>query len=424
MAIQKYSIKRDLTPPTKAGVSSVRLRVSSRCKRVDLHTGITLTDKQWKNDRVKQGCIVNGVESNLLNDLLREQEEFVSTYFNNCALRSEPINLEELKRQFNYTFKDTAESRSEEFFYVMNSYIENTAQTKSWNSRYKDEWVRVMEGLRTYKSSTNWSSLNEVYMNGYLQFLSKTMLNEKIKKNLEKLREFLNWAKLKKYPVNDDFFLYKPKLQSSHKEVRYLTIEEVSKLIKLDLSSRIALEQTRDFFIFQCFTALRYSDLQKLKKTNIIQEGDDYYLDTLTTKDKDRINFRLAKPAVAIYLKYIDYEYDNGVLFPILTNQKYNEHLKELGAVAEIEGEYVDYQCRLSETTEVHSLRKDIQSHDARRTFVVTALNEGEDVTTIALLTSHSDLNAMMPYIQLHNKGKGKVIDAIDAAFDRTDAEN
>ena len=124
MAIQKYSIKRDLTPPTKAGVSSVRLRVSSRCKRVDLHTGITLTDKQWKNDRVKQGCIVNGVESNLLNDLLREQEEFVSTYFNNCALRNEPINLEELKKQFNYTFKDTAETRSEEFFYIMNSYIE------------------------------------------------------------------------------------------------------------------------------------------------------------------------------------------------------------------------------------------------------------------------------------------------------------
>ena len=98
--------------------------------------------------------------------------------------------------------------------------------------------------------------------------------------------------------------------------------------------------------------------------------------------------------------------------------------MKKLGAVAEIEGEYVDYQCRLSETTEVRSLRKDIQSHDARRTFVVTALNEGEDVTTIALLTSHSDLKAMMPYIQLHNKGKGKVIDAIDAAFDRTDAEN
>lgn len=423
MAIAKYNIKRNLTPKSKYGAYSVRLRVSSQSRRTDLHTGITLADGQWKDGRIKSNCIINGIEGNLLNDLLREQEEFVSTYFNNCALRGEHINLEELKKQFNYTFKNTNEARSEEFFYVMNSYIENTAQTKSWNSRYKDEWMRVMEGLRTYKSSTNWSSLSEAYMNGYLQFLSKTMLNEKIKKNLEKLREFLNWAKLKKYPVNDDFFLYKPKLQSSNKQVRFLTIEEVSKLIELDLSSRVALEQTRDFFIFQCFTALRYSDLHKLKKTNIIKKDDCYYLDTLTKKDKDRINFRLAKPAVSIYLKYVDNDYDNGVLFPVLSNQKYNEHLKELGAAAEIEGVYVDYQCRLSETTEVHSLRKDIQSHDARRTFVVTALNEGEELPTIALLTSHSDLKAMMPYIILHHKGKSKVIDAIDAAFDRTGEE-
>lgn len=417
MAIQKYNIKRDLTPPTKMGVCSVRLRVSSKGKRVDLHTGVTLTEKQWKNDRVKQGCVVNGVEHNLLNDLLREQEEFVSAYFRNCALRDELINLEELKKQFNYTFKDTAEARSEEFFYIMNSYIENTAQTKSWNSRYKDEWVRVMEGLRSYKSSTNWSSLNEAYMNGYLQFLSQTMLNEKIKKNLEKLREFLNWAKLKKYPVNDDFFLYKPKLQSSHKEVRYLTTDEVKRLIELDLSNRIALEQTRDFFVFQCFTGLRYSDLQKLKKSNVIQEGGEYCLDVLTQKDKDRVHYKLPKNAVSIYLKYEEFEYDDNALFPVLSNQKYNEHLKELGVMAEIEGEYVDYQCRLSEVEEVHSLRSDLQSHDARRTFVVIALNKGIDLTTIALLTSHSDLKAMRPYVQLNDKGKDRVIDAVNEEF-------
>lgn len=419
MAIHKYNIKRDLTPPTKTGVSSIRLRVSSKCKRIDLHTGITLTEKQWKNGRVKHGCVINGIESNLLNDLLREQEEFISTYFNNCALRNEPINLEELKKQFNYTFKETADARSEEFFYIMNSYIENTAQTKSWNSRYKDEWVRVMESLRTYKTSTNWSSLNESFMNGYLQFLSKTMLNEKIKKNLEKIREFLNWAKLKKYPVNDDFFLYKPKLSMSHKEVRYLTVEEISTLINLDLSKRLALEQTRDFFVFQCCTGLRYSDLKKLNKSNIVQENGEYYLDILTQKDSDRVRYKLPKIAIPIYIKYVYNDYDNGVLFPILSNQKYNEHLKQLGAVADIQGVYVNYKCRLNDTIEEKELRRDIESHDARRTFIVMALNEGIDLQTIALLTSHSDLKAMQPYTRLHNKGKNKVIDAIDAALDK-----
>ena len=185
----------------------------------------------------------------------------------------------------------------------------------------------------------------------------------------------------------------------------------------MDLSNRIALEQTRDFFVFQCFTGLRYSDLQKLKKSNVIQEGGEYCLDVLTQKDKDRVHYKLPKNAVLIYLKYEEFEYDDNALFPVLSNQKYNEHLKELGVMAEIEGEYVDYQCRLSEVEEVHSLRSDLQSHDARRTFVVIALNKGIDLTTIALLTSHSDLKAMRPYVQLNDKGKDRVIDAVNEEF-------
>ena len=89
--------------------------------------------------------------------------------------------------------------------------------------------------------------------------------------------------------------------------------------------------------------------------------------------------------------------------------------------MANIQGEYVDYNRRLSAVEEERSLRRDIQDHDARRTFIVTALNEGIELSTIALLTSHSDMKAMMPYIKLHLKGAGKVIDAIDAVFDKAE---
>lgn len=424
MAVQKYNINAKITPPSKKGVCSVILRVTSKARRVDLYTGITLAEKQWKDGKVKQGCIVNGQDFNILNDYIREQEGFVATYFKNCALRGELADLDELKRQFNYTYKSSSQETSEEFFYVMHTYIENTAETKSWTDRYKDEWCRVMESLRIYKASTSWNMISEAYMNGYLKHLSKSMLNEKIKKNLEKIREFLNWAKLKRYPVNNEFFLYKPKLQPSHKEVRYLTIEELNTLINLDLSGREALEQTRDFFIFQCFTALRFSDLKRLKRSHIVEEDGVYYLDILTKKDKDRIHFRLSKIATAIYLKYSHYEYEDNVVFPILSNQKYNDHLKELGELADIQGVYVDYQCRLTETTEVHSLRRDIQSHDARRTFVVTAINEGVEPEIISLLTSHSDFKSMLPYIQLNSKGKNKVIDSLDAAVARNNEDD
>ena len=102
MAVQKYNINAKITPPSKKGVCSVILRVTSKARRVDLYTGITLAEKQWKDGKVKQGCIVNGQDFNILNDYIREQEGFVATYFKNCALRGELADLDELKRQKYY----------------------------------------------------------------------------------------------------------------------------------------------------------------------------------------------------------------------------------------------------------------------------------------------------------------------------------
>ena len=171
------------------------------------------------------------------------------------------------------------------------------------------------------------------------------------------------------------------------------------------------------FFVFQCFTALRYSDINRLKHDNIREIGDGKYeIDILTKKDKDRIPFPLAKTATRIYKKYKDNLYDNGVVFPIISNQKYNDHLKKLGKLAELKGEWIDYQYKLDKVEEVKTPKTELTSHTARRTFVVTALNEGVELDLIAQITSHSDFDNMRPYIASTRKGKQKVIDALDSA--------
>ena len=171
------------------------------------------------------------------------------------------------------------------------------------------------------------------------------------------------------------------------------------------------------FFVFQCFTALRYSDINRLKHDNIREIGDGKYeIDILTKKDKDRIPFPLAKTATRIYKKYKDNLYYNGVVFPIISNQKYNDHLKKLGKLAELKGEWIDYQYKLDKVEEVKTPKTELTSHTARRTFVVTALNEGVELDLIAQITSHSDFDNMRPYIASTRKGKQKVIDALDSA--------
>lgn len=52
-------------------------------------------------------------------------------------------------------------------------------------------------------------------------------------------------------------------------------------------------------------------------------------------------------------------------MFPVLSNQKYNEHLKELGKLAGLKGEWIDYEFRLQEKIEVRIPKEDLASHKA-----------------------------------------------------------
>lgn len=85
------------------------------------------------------------------------------------------------------------------------------------------------------------------------------MYNDKIAKVLSMLKEF---------------FEYEPTLPQSRKAVRYLTTEELKTIISLELEQGGSMDMTRDFFVFQCFTALRYSDIKQLKHDNIREVED------------------------------------------------------------------------------------------------------------------------------------------------------
>lgn len=289
--------------------------------------------------------------------------------------------------------------------------------TGNWTDEYAAMFNRVGQSLKKFKPDIRFSDFSTETMNKYLQYLSVTMHNDKISKVLSMLREFLTYANRKNYPVNKEFFEYRPKLPQSKKDVRYLSIEELRTIINLELDTGSTLDMTRDFFVFQCFTALRYSDLQQLKHDNIREiNGGKYEIDILTKKDNDRISFPLSSIATKIYLKYKDNIYDNNAVFPVVSNQKYNEHLKELGKKAELQGEWTDYQYRLDKVEVVKIPKANLTSHSARRTFVVTALNEGKPLDLISQITSHADVEIMRPYIASTNRGKQTIIDALDRA--------
>jgi len=164
--------------------------------------------------------------------------------------------------------------------------------------------------------------------------------------------------------------------------------------------------------------------LKKLTKDDIyINDDGKYCIKIITQKNKKRINFQLTQFALDIYLKHKDIPYPDNVAFPVICNQNYNKHLKKLGEMANLAGEWVDQQWRLDEEITVKHPKKDLGTHVARRTFVSTAINEGVSPELIALITSHSGLKEMTPYIGLSNAGAKKVMKAIDDAYGQDESE-
>ena len=420
MLFTNYKTNISLYPQSKQGKQFVRIRVSSQSSRVDLYTGISLTNSQWdkKKQQVKQGCVINNVAYNIINSTLGGYMHFINHYFENCAAREVPPSLEELKKRFEGMRRMSGSTDSDDFFYLFDEFIAERSKERGWTKTTKDVYVRLKEILQKFQPNIKFSNLSIATMNKLVEYMSQTMYNDAISKRLTYLRSFVKWAQQRKYTVNDEFFRFTPRLPKAKKEVRYLELEELHQICEMELLPDSALDRVRDMFVFQCYTALRCSDIQQLKNENIHYDAvrKKYFIDLLTEKDDDRISFPLSERARTIYLKYKDRGYANGLLFPVISNQKYNDHLKELGEMVNLQGEWIDYEYKLAERIVVKVPKKDLASHSARRTFIVTAINEGIDPFLIALITSHSDLKSMRPYITKTAKGATLVIDAIDEA--------
>lgn len=416
----KYNINLTLSPKDKkSGKHSVRIRVSAFSNRVDLYTGISLSETQWnkKRQEVKQGCVVNNFTYNVINAQLVDYRKFIEDYFESCALRDVRPSLAELKEKFNRKYKMSDAAMSNEFFYLFDKFIEENSKERAWGEDMRSVYIRLKDIVKEFNPSIKFTDLSKSTMNGLVEYMSRTMYNDALIKRIGYLKRFVKWAQLRNYGVNGEFFLYSPKLRKAKKAVRYLEIEDLTKIYELDLGVDTYLDRIRDIFVFQCYTALRYSDIQQLKHENIILGKDGtYYIDILTKKDDDRIYFPLSNRALEIYKKYKERVYPNEKVFPVISNQKYNDYLKILGEKAELQGEWVDYEYRLNKMEKVIIPKKDLTTHTARRTFIVTAINENVDPMLISLITSHSDLKSMRPYITQNAKGAKVVIDAINRA--------
>ncbi|WP_299466655.1 phage integrase SAM-like domain-containing protein, partial [uncultured Microscilla sp.] len=87
-------------------------------------------------------------------------------------------------------------------------------------------------------------------------------------------RKAINMAvqlgEMDKNPLIAEFKI--PKDEKTKREV--LTLEELKKLMELDLSDKLNMDRIRDCFVFQCFTGLAFVDIDSLKKEHLFKRNE------------------------------------------------------------------------------------------------------------------------------------------------------
>ena len=175
----------------------------------------------------------------------------------------------------------------------------------------------------------------------------------------------------------------------------YLNESELTAIYNLDKLSK-QLEKVRDMFLIGCYTGLRYSDLIRLTKDNITSDN--------TIKIKTQKTEKIIDVPIHSHVQQIFEKYDYQLPKPI-SNQKYNEYIKDVMKIAKI-NEPITKQYRkngmLANLTE--SKFKFVTSHTARRSFATNAFLADVSVLSIMQITGHRTESAFMKYIKMSAK--------------------
>lgn len=187
------------------------------------------------------------------------------------------------------------------------------------------------------------------------------------------------------YTDKDPFQKFKIRMEEVVRD--YLSEKEIDALINLSIPHE-GLTNARDLFLFSCFTGLAYIDLRNLSVRNIQFENGRFWIRTRRQKTNVKTNVPLLElPMNLIKKRCPNFETMDAdeKIFRVITNQKINEHLKELAKLAEI--------------------KKILTFHIARHTFATTiTLNNGVPIESVSSMLGHKHITTTQHYAKLLDK--------------------
>jgi integrase len=204
----------------------------------------------------------------------------------------------------------------------------------------------------------------------------KSMLNRAIVQGIIDEMPFKEGAPAKKRPGRREF----------------LTLPELHRLEAL-LATPIKKYQMKvlKYFLFTCYTGLRYQDLKDLRFSNIVEINGKLSIRLFMHKTKDEVIFSLTAQAQKLLPERF---VDNQNVFNVNSDQVTNRYIKELLIPA--------------------GINKKISMHCARHTFATLAASAGIPPATVQKILGHRQLVTTMIYYHIVDQVKSDAIQTFE----------
>jgi integrase len=412
MLINNYTTR---TYIKESGLVMIRIRWNAKKSEISLSLGYKVEPEKWDSSKqlVKANTTLkNGkkiIYAKEINTAIRNTLSIISEAFDDFNRLSIVPDKNELKNKLSenlnyYSCKGSSSDNKNNdclFEDAFAFFMMERPKEGSFGSTTPHKYKQMHDQVLSCRMGLTLLQIDQKFMNRLVVwYVDNDYCNRTINKQIKMLKSCLRWLGRNGYPINKEALEFKPKLKVIPKTVTYLKYNELIHFMNYTFPENQAyLTKARDLFCFMCFTSLRYSDLVALKHSHIIDEQ----IEMFSEKTDGKLIIPLVDQAKQIIEKYSWYKGDT--VFPVPSNQKLNDYLKEAAELAGlnriVSQSYFKGNERYEKTAYFY---EQISCHDARRTFVVCSLSLGIPMTIVMRATGHSDYESMKPYIEVLNE--------------------
>lgn len=391
----KFNIKMNLDNKKSESETQIFYVVRYNGQRFKILSSKKIIPDQWNNTNQKVNS--KNKNANSINAILQKEKSEIQKQLDNLIFANKEITKAAIMPFL--SFGKMKKSTAETGFYTAYDFFIDSIKNHLSKSIIKNHGT-VKNNLKlfckTYNYSITFESCNINFYNQYVnwQVNEKKNQNSNIDKTTSLLKTYLNWATEQGYNTNQAYKKFKAPAIGT-KEIFALSKEELKLLENFEATG--ALVKIKDLFLFECYTGLRYSDIQKLRPENIKENK----IELITVKTKQNLFIPLHNKAQNIILANSGQEHS----LPQLSNQKMNAQLKKLAEKVKLDDEFIYHEFKGNERIEKKKKKFElITTHTGRHTFITMSLLLGIDSETVKKITGHKTFKSFEKYIHYNDK--------------------